>query len=303
MEVDYEALPETSPLSLHLFAGALAGIAEHTIMYPIDTLRTRMQVVNPNPQAIYSSVTSALTRISTTEGSRALWRGVSSMVLGAGPSHALYFATYEQCKLYAGTRYHNTHMQHVVHGASGACATVISDAFMNPFDVVKQRMQMHGSTYRSSYQCALSILHKEGVGALYVSYPTTLLMTVPFQAIQFAVYEHVRAWLNPTNTYSPMTHIIAGGMAGSLAAAATTPLDVCKTVLQTRTTSDKVDGIVSAMRVIVQRQGMWGFFQGWRPRVISHMPSTAIAWTVYEYVKYFLGNKEQEGEELSLSYH
>ena len=61
-------------------------------------MKTRMQIINPHPQAIYSSVVNAFSRITSAEGFSALWRGVGSMVLGAGPSHALYFATYEHCK-------------------------------------------------------------------------------------------------------------------------------------------------------------------------------------------------------------
>ena len=34
--VDYEALPPTYKLWVHLTAGALAGLAEHTATYPID---------------------------------------------------------------------------------------------------------------------------------------------------------------------------------------------------------------------------------------------------------------------------
>jgi hypothetical protein len=41
----------------------------------------------------------AARHISGTEGLARFWRGVTSVFLGAGPAHALYFATYEQCKL------------------------------------------------------------------------------------------------------------------------------------------------------------------------------------------------------------
>ena len=37
-EVDYESLPTTS-LRIQLLAGAIAGIAEHTIVYPIDAIK------------------------------------------------------------------------------------------------------------------------------------------------------------------------------------------------------------------------------------------------------------------------
>lgn len=35
---DYEALPN-SKLSITLFAGACAGIMEHVVMYPVDTIK------------------------------------------------------------------------------------------------------------------------------------------------------------------------------------------------------------------------------------------------------------------------
>ncbi|CAJ0886110.1 2790_t:CDS:2 [Entrophospora sp. SA101] len=57
---DYESLPENSPLTANLIAGALA--------------------------AVYTGVLNAFSRISTTEGVHTLWRGVNSVVLGAGPS-------------------------------------------------------------------------------------------------------------------------------------------------------------------------------------------------------------------------
>lgn len=54
-----------------------------------------MQILQPTPQAVYSGVINAASRISTTEGARTLWRGVNSVIMGAGPAHALHFATLE----------------------------------------------------------------------------------------------------------------------------------------------------------------------------------------------------------------
>jgi solute carrier family 25 (mitochondrial iron transporter), member 28/37 len=39
-EIDYESLPTTS-IKVQLLAGAIAGIAEHTIVYPIDAIKVR----------------------------------------------------------------------------------------------------------------------------------------------------------------------------------------------------------------------------------------------------------------------
>ncbi len=75
-----------------------------------------MQVVSPTPAAVYTGVSNAIATISRVEGFRSLWKGVSSVVVGAGelspgrlarrqtsnssigPAHAVYFATYEGVK-------------------------------------------------------------------------------------------------------------------------------------------------------------------------------------------------------------
>ncbi|KAJ1968626.1 Fe(2+) transporter [Dimargaris xerosporica] len=291
-DYDYEALPENSPMFIHLAAGALAGIAEHTVMYPFDSIKTRMQVIHPSPQAMYTGVIQAMSHIGSTEGLRTLWRGVNSVVLGAGPSHALYFATFEYTKdLFGGNVDNKSHP--LASGLGGACATVLADAIMNPFDVIKQRMQVHGSTYKTIVECALSVFRREGMQAFYVSYPTTLMMTIPFQSIQFATYESCRKSLNPQGLYDPKTHITAGAVAGAVAAAATTPLDVVRTTLQTR--GDSTDprlrnarGMRDAIRLIYERKGLAGFWKGIKPRIISHVPATALSWVTYEYFKWYI---------------
>ena len=89
-------------------------------------------------------------------------------------------------------------------------------------------MQLKNSPFRSVFQCAKTVYAKEGLSAFYVSYPTTLTMTVPFTAVQFSVYESLKSLMNPEGVYSPLTHCTAGGIAGAVAAAVTTPLDVAK---------------------------------------------------------------------------
>ncbi|QDS71268.1 hypothetical protein FKW77_000910 [Venturia effusa] len=285
-EFDYESLPPNFSLASNMLAGAFAGIAEHSVMYPIDLLKTRMQVVNPSPTAVYSGISNAMVTITRVEGFRTLWRGVSSVVVGAGPAHAVYFATYEWVKhAMGGNSGLKTDHHPLAAAVSGASATIASDALMNPFDVIKQRMQLQNSAYRTMAHCARTVFKTEGVRAFYVSYPTTLCMTVPFTALQFVAYESASKFLNPTGEYSPGTHILAGGVAGGFAAALTTPLDVIKTLLQTRGTARdmelrNVNGLVEAAKIIRSRNGYRGFFRGLKPRIVTTVPSTAICWQV-----------------------
>lgn len=159
---------------------------------------------------------------------------------------------------------------------------------MDPSLVIKQRMQVHKSEFRSVWTCARTVYRNEGFNAFYISYPTTLMMTVPFTAVQFTVYEQLKTFLNPTGVYSPSTHIISGGLAGAVAGAVTTPLDVAKTLLQTRGTSHDAEirnarGMGDAFRIIWARDGLKGFARGLSPRVLTFMPSNALCWLSYEF--------------------
>lgn len=286
-EYDYESLPPNFSLLQNMVAGAFAGIAEHTVMYPVDAIKTRMQILTSGPSPAY--------RITSGEGFLSLWRGVSSVVAGAGPAHAVYFATYEAVKHVMGGNRAGEHHP-LAAATSGACATIASDALMNPFDVIKQRMQMQNSAkmYRSMLDCAKYVYKSEGLGAFYVSYPTTLSMTVPFTALQFLAYESISTTMNPSKDYDPVTHCVAGGVAGGFAAALTTPMDVIKTMLQTRGTATDpelrtVNGFMAGSKLLLRREGFRGFFKGVGPRIVTTMPSTAICWSAYEASKaYFI---------------
>lgn len=313
-DYDYESLGSNATLGQDALAGALAGIAEHCAMYPVDSIKTRMQVIqsvttNTARPQVFSNIlnhqhlpqrqlhSAAISEVSSYKGiksaSRNLWRGVNSVVMGAGPAHAVHFATYEACKEAFGGNKDGHHP--LTNAAAGACATLAHDTLMNPFDVIKQRMQLGDSAYRSVRECARHVYAKEGLVAFYISLPTTLTMSVPFQSIQFATYEYFRKVLNPSGEYDPKTHAIAGGMAGAIASAVTTPLDVVKTLLQTRGQNAdprirNASGLMDAVNIIKERYGARGFFRGFKPRVLTVMPSAAISWSVYEYFKWFISS-------------
>ncbi|NXA95092.1 MFRN1 protein, partial [Melanocharis versteri] len=181
-------------------------------------------------------------------------------------------------------------------GIAGSVATLLHDAVMNPAEVVKQRLQMFNSPYTSVLGCVRTVQRTEGFGAFYRSYTTQLTMNVPFQAIHFITYELLQEHLNPHRQYNPRSHIVAGAVAGAVAAAATTPLDVCKTLLNTQENTalsslnirGHLSGMANAFSTVYQLGGLPGFFKGVQARVIYQMPSTAIAWSVYEFFKYFL---------------
>lgn len=99
-----------------------------------------MQIINPSAGGLYTGLSNAVSTIYRVEGWKTLWRGVSSVIVGAGPAHAVYFGTYEIVKEFGGGNEAGHHP--VAAAASGACATISSDALMNPFDGTLQSLFM-----------------------------------------------------------------------------------------------------------------------------------------------------------------
>lgn len=285
---DYETLP-TDNVGTHMIAGAIAGIMEHCIMYPLDSVKTRMQSLATSGS---DGISETFIKMVRKEGILRPIRGMSAMILGAGPSHALYFSSYEFLKKTFTEIVPSTSYNSLCYGAAGCLSTLLHDGVMNPAEVVKQRMQMQNSPYRSVLACLENTYRTEGIRAFYRSYTTQLTMNVPFQSIHFMIYEFAQSVTNKERVYNPGAHMVSGALAGAVAAAITTPLDVCKTLLNTQQNT-KVQGMRHAIKIIYQLKGPSGYFRGMGARIMYQMPSTAICWSTYEFFKYLLGATQE----------
>ncbi|KAG2437655.1 hypothetical protein HYH02_011036 [Chlamydomonas schloesseri] len=282
----------------HMVAGSVAGTVEHTAMYPVDTIKTRMQALyhpgHSGSVVSRSSIRQMVRGVLQQDGVAGLYRGVGAVAAGAGPAHALHFAVYEAAKEALGG---NREGLHPVETATAGCvATVVNDLLMTPVDSVKQRCQLEGSPYRGVLDAARSMLRTEGIGAFFRSYRTTLVMNVPFTAMHFSVYETSKKLLlgNEGGAGSGVgedeetlqVQLVAGGLAGGCAAAVTNPLDVVKTRLQTADpTKYGSAAVIPTLRQIVREEGMQALWQGLKPRVLFHIPAAAVCWGTYETMK------------------
>lgn len=93
---------------------------------------------------------------------------------------------------------------------------------------------MYNSPYKNALDCVVKTTQKEGFRAFYRSYFTQLNMNIPFQVTHLITYDKMQSHLNKKREYNPMSHCISGAVAGAIAAAITTPLDVCKTLINTQ---------------------------------------------------------------------
>lgn len=123
------------------------------------------------------------------------------------------------------------------------------------------------------------------MAAFYNGYAATMLRDMPFSAVQFAAYEQVKALLlwqlpRPGNELSSFESGFGGAMAGMLAGAVTTPLDVVKTFMQTR--GHRTMPVSVAIATVLRAEGPAGLLRGVVPRVLWTAPQGSILFFVYE---------------------
>jgi len=270
-------------LLLIMLAGSCAGAAEHGTMFPVDTIKTRMQTPIGFGGNHYSSISQAFKVIVQKEGFLRLYKGCSAILAAAIPSHALYFGVYESMRVVLNLKRseHNFFKTMI----AGAAATMAHDAFVTPLDVIKQRMQLKSSSYGNPVEAARCVCRESGWKAFVRSYPTTVLLNVPYMATQFAVYESSKLMLKENsllaNEESWQHHLVAGGIAGCIAGLISNPLDVIKTRIQT----DPRCGFVKTRHIvqdIIQSDGYLGFLRGANARALYCMPSAALIWLTYD---------------------
>jgi len=279
-------------LARAMLAGSAAGITEHAVMFPVDTVKTRMQVIPDNAIPHSTNSLTALCDIAKKEGVSRLYRGAPMVALGAIPAHALYFGAYETTRRALGAS--RSRHQPLKTALAGITATMGHDVISTPIDVVKQRLQISNSPLINYWEGFVNTsLHQ-----LFRSYPTTVLLNIPMVVVNFVVYESLTLAVKTRTESSDSipVRLTCGGIAGGIAGFLSTPLDVVRTRIQTDCESG-ARSIRIVIRAVYQQEGWYGLWAGYGARTIYYIPSAALTWTVYETVKTTLGWQEDIPEE------
>ncbi|KAK6598880.1 mitochondrial carrier protein PET8 [Botrytis cinerea] len=204
-----------------------------------------------------------------------VYRGVGSAIIGSAPGAALFFFAFAKRRdaLDANIPGGRGTGRAIEHMAAASLGEIAACAVRVPTEVVKQRAQ--AGQYSSSLLTLKAILgqykHIGIVGVwkeLYRGWSVTIMREVPFTIIQFPLWESMKAYRKRTSgrdTVNAVESGLMGSLAGAVAAAATTPLDVLKTrmMLEKQKKSTKV-----LLKEIIAKGGPKAFFAGIGPRVM-----------------------------------
>jgi len=137
---------------------------------------------------------------------------------------------------------------------------------------------------------AMWIVRNLGLVGLYKGASACLLRDVPFSAIYFPTYSHLKKDLfgeSPTKKLGILQLLTAGAIAGMPAAYLTTPCDVIKTRLQVeaRKGDTAYTGLRHAAQTIFKEEGFRAFFKGGPARIARSSPQFGFTLAAYEVFK------------------
>ena len=237
--------------STALLAGAVAGLLVDVVLFPLDTIKTRMQ----STSGFHSS-----------GGFRDIYAGIGSAAVGSAPSAAMFFVTYEGVKHALGQRVGGDgRYDAAVHCAAAACAELAACLVRVPTDNIKQKRQA-GLFPSTSATVSAILASPGGWRAFYTGYASTIMREIPFSLVQFPLYERMKVayaqrYHAPPN---PIHCALMGSASGAVAAALTTPMDVVKT----RMMLGEQGGAWQVMQLVYAEGGLRRLFSGVGPRVL-----------------------------------
>lgn len=264
----------------------------------------------------YKGTLDVFYKIVRQEGLSALWRGTNASLALAVPTVGIYLPCYDIfCnRLEEFAAQSAPGLMPYAPLVAGSLARSLACTSCYPIELARTRMQafklVHGDkrppgVWRTIIDLISQVRSTTSLNNSLPSYRVMwtglgaqLARDVPFSAICWSTIEPVRRRLlglvgDETNAFSVLgANFSAGFVAGSLAAAATCPLDVAKTRKQIE--KDPSRALMMNTRRTLQEiwrdGGMKGLFTGVGPRVGRAGPSVGIVVSFYEVVKYILHN-------------
>lgn len=271
-------------------SGAVAGFIEVCFNHPLDVVKTRLQMQSADDPKRYKSIADCFRRMTKSEGFFAIYKGIVPVLVVETPKMALRFMTYEQTK-----RVLSDHVSAVPNNLiSGFFAGAVEGVAVNPFEVVKVRLQTDRqfvTQQPSAYSLAKQIYRKDGLGknGLSLGLTSNLFRHGVFVMVYFTLYakfkEMAPQFRNKTeaNLYKVGTGL-ASGCAGTLV---NIPWDVVKSRiqgLQPTPGETKYRTCWQSFKLVFREEGPLALYKGLAPKMLRLGTGHALIIVLYEHI-------------------
>ncbi|KIL64347.1 hypothetical protein M378DRAFT_198456 [Amanita muscaria Koide BX008] len=273
------------PFIANFTAGAIAGVSEILTFYPLDVVKTRMQLATGKGQGLVSTFSSIVKE----EGVGRLYRGLVPPLLLEAPKRAVKFASND----FWGKTYlqmsGESKMTQKLSIVTGCSAGATESFVVVPFELVKIRLQDKSSTYKGPMDVVRQTIQKEGLLGLYAGMESTFWRHFWWNGGYFGSIFQVRTMLPKADTQQGqlLNNFISGSIGGFTGTLLNTPFDVVKSRIQGAT---KVPGVkpkyswsYPALVIIAREEGFAALYKGFVPKVLRLAPGGGVLLLVVEF--------------------
>ena len=248
-----------------LAGGALAGLSVDAILFPLDTIKTRLQSQNGFLKS---------------GGLSRLYAGIGPLLMGSMPSSATFFLTYETIRRKGGA---GSELSVTKNMLAASVGEVTSCLVRVPCELIKQRAQ--ANSRQSSWEVLRRTAGDGGLRGMYRGYAATVSREIPFSLVQYPLWEYLKRLLRgDRDKLAAWESAAVGAVAGGFAAAVTTPIDVAKTRIMLST--EPGARLYSVLIRLFQREGLRALYAGLGPRVLQISLGGAIFLGIYDQAFY-----------------
>lgn len=282
VDEDWEEWDGRSPFWAHCLAGSIAGVVEHAAIFPLDTVRTHIQVCAACLQRNIATTTATTTTTTTTlsSTSNGMFPPASSLLRGSATTTATSVSASQQhlpLGMIQTIRYLVN--EPVLGGAAVHGTTTLPSPAQNTLTSV-------GTAAAESTKQAVA-----GYSRLFRGIQAVLVGCVPAHALYFSSYEIVKAaFLKDDGRASTIGSSLAGAAAVTSHDLIMTPLDTVKQRLQI---GHYVDARHAA-RSIYQNEGFVALYRSFPITLLSNIPYGMVMVTTHEACKQMLRDRWDE---------
>ncbi|CAK7223567.1 ADP/ATP carrier protein [Sporothrix bragantina] len=264
-------------------AGATGAVLANALVYPLDIVKTRLQVQVKQKNAgdavaaeHYTSTWDAITKIAQADGVLGLYAGISGSLIGVASTNFAYFYWYSTIRtLYQRFSKSTAPPSTLVELSLGALAGAVAQMVTIPIAVVTTRQQTQSKEDRKGiFATAREVIESDdGVTGLWRGLKASLVLVVN-PAITYGAYERLKPTLFPGKTnLRPWEAFVLGALSKSLATITTQPLIVAKVGLQSKPPPARngkaFKSFIEVMQFIITHEGPLGLFKGIGPQILK----------------------------------
>ncbi|CAH2353833.1 mitochondrial 2-oxodicarboxylate carrier 2 [[Candida] railenensis] len=270
--------PKPLPFIYQFGAGAIAGVSEILVMYPLDVVKTRQQLDNTNA---YNGTINCIKKIVKEEGFSRLYKGISAPILMEAPKRATKFAANDEWGKIYKKAFGVTAMTQGLSILTGATAGATESFVVVPFELIKIKLQDKTSKFNGMGEVAKHIIKENGVLGLYKGLESTLWRHVSWNAGYFGCIFQVKSLMPKpkTSTEKTLSDLTSGAIGGTFGTILNTPFDVVKSRIQAGST--RYVWTLPSLATVAKEEGFGALYKGFIPKVLRLGPGGGILLVVF----------------------